>query len=385
MSLQYRTATGAASNYTQGPQQAIPVWVRLGRVGSTFTGSLSINGTTWTTVASQTITMPTIVFVGLAVTSHNVGATTTAIISDVTLGAATPAPTPAPTPTLSPKLLFTPSADDSTNVTSYRVDIFTVGANPSTATPVKTQNVGKPTITNGEMVVDLMPIITSISSGTYFCTVTAIGPGGSTLSAASNTVRLNQRNCGGTEHLSRGLYHSGLTADPLEVMRILAGDDALPRFAFAGYSLGGNIALKLAGELAGDDRRRVVAVAAVSPPIELGVCVDALERRQNVAYHWNVLRGLRGRMRRKAHLFPGAWDIAPLRGIRTVRAFDDAYTAPYHGFAGAADYYHRASALRVEDHRFDSLAFECRFPGVGVQGGALHGAAHRSDCRRLCS
>jgi hypothetical protein len=188
VSLQYRTATGAASNYTQGPQQAIPVWVRLVRVGSTFTGSFSINGTTWTTVASQTITMPANVFVGLAVTSHNVGATTTAIISDVTLGAAPPPPPPpTPTPTLSPKLLFTPSADDSTNVTSYRVDIFTVGVNPSTATPVKTQNVGKPTITNGEMVVDLMPIITSISSGTYFCTVTAIGPGGSTLSAASNT------------------------------------------------------------------------------------------------------------------------------------------------------------------------------------------------------
>lgn len=109
-------------------------------------------------------------------------------VSDVTIGAPPPQPPPPPpTPTLSPKLLFTPSADDSTNVTSYRVDIFTVGANPSTATPVKTQNVGKPTITNGDMVVDLMPIITSISSGTYFCTVTAIGPGGSTLSAASNT------------------------------------------------------------------------------------------------------------------------------------------------------------------------------------------------------
>ena len=87
----------------------------------------------------------------------------------------------------------------------------------------------------------------------------------------------------------------------------------------------------------------------MSPPIELGVCVDALERRENVAYHWNFLRGLRGRMRRKARLFPGAWDTAPLRGIRTVRAFDDAYTAPYHGFAGAADYYHRASARRVLD------------------------------------
>ena len=161
-----------------------------------------------------------------------------------------------------------------------------------------------------------------------------------------NVVRLNQRNCGGTEHLTRGLYHSGLTADPLAVMRQLA-DDGLARFAFAGYSLGGNLVLKLAAELDGDDRARVVAAAAVSPPIELAACVDALERRENLAYHWNFVRGLRDRLRRKARLFPEAWDTVPLAAIRTVRAFDDAYTAPYHGFAGAADYYHRASARRV--------------------------------------
>jgi uncharacterized protein len=161
-----------------------------------------------------------------------------------------------------------------------------------------------------------------------------------------NVVRLNQRNCGGTEHLTQGLYHSGLTADPLSVMRVLAGE-GLPRFAFAGYSLGGNIALKLAGELAGDDLTRVIAVTAVSAPIELAACVDALERGENFAYHWNFLRGLRSRMHRKARLFPGAWDTAPLRHIRSVRGFDDAYTAPHHGFAGAADYYHRASARRV--------------------------------------
>lgn len=161
-----------------------------------------------------------------------------------------------------------------------------------------------------------------------------------------NVVRLNQRNCGGTEHLARGLYHSGLTADPLAVIRQLAAD-GLPCVAVAGYSLGGNLALKLGAELDGDDRAVVVAIAAVSPPIELGACVDALERRENFAYQWNFLRGLRGRMRRKARLFPGAWDTRPLARIRTVREFDDAYTAPHHGFAGAADYYHRASARRV--------------------------------------
>ncbi len=66
--------------------------------------------------------------------------------------------------------------------------------------------------------------------------------------AGFNAVRLNQRNCGGTEHLSDGLYHSGLTDDPLAVMRELMEVDGLANFAIAGYSLGGNLALKLAGD-----------------------------------------------------------------------------------------------------------------------------------------
>jgi predicted alpha/beta-fold hydrolase len=162
-----------------------------------------------------------------------------------------------------------------------------------------------------------------------------------------NVVRLNQRNCGGTEHLGPGLYHSGLTADPRAVMRELAERDGLDRFAVLGYSLGGNIALKLAGELESDEATRVVAVAAVSPPIELGQCVDALERLSNVPYHLNFLRGLRGRLRRKGALFPQQYDLSRLARVRSVRAFDDAFTAPHNGFDGAADYYHRASAMRV--------------------------------------
>lgn len=162
-----------------------------------------------------------------------------------------------------------------------------------------------------------------------------------------NVVRLNQRNCGGTEALTPGLYHSGLTADPLAVMHELVERDGLDGFAFLGYSLGGNIALKLAAEIDERQARRVIAAAAVSPPIELAHCVDALERTPNLAYHWNFLRGLRGRMRRKAALFPDRYDITRLRGVRSVRTFDDVFTAPHNGFDDAADYYHRASARRV--------------------------------------
>jgi predicted alpha/beta-fold hydrolase len=162
-----------------------------------------------------------------------------------------------------------------------------------------------------------------------------------------NVVRLNQRNCGGTEHLARGLYHSGLTEDPLTVMQQLRDAEGLSAFAFAGYSLGGNLALKIAGELGAAAVGRIAAVAAVSPVMELATCVEAIERRENLVYQLNFVRNLRARMRRKARHWPGEFDLRPLRGIWTIRAFDEVYTAPHHGFAGASDYYHRASARRV--------------------------------------
>jgi predicted alpha/beta-fold hydrolase len=164
-----------------------------------------------------------------------------------------------------------------------------------------------------------------------------------------NVVRLNQRNCGGTETLSPTLYHSGLTGDPIAVMREIVERDGVRALAVAGYSLGGNLTLKLAGELGADGLPELRAVAAVSPTIELEQCVLALERRSNLAYQWNFMRGLRARLRRKAALFPDRYDVRGLSRIATVRAFDDTYTAPHFGFAGASDYYHRASALRVVD------------------------------------
>jgi predicted alpha/beta-fold hydrolase len=167
--------------------------------------------------------------------------------------------------------------------------------------------------------------------------------------AGWNVVRLNQRNCGNTEHLSRGLYHSGLTQDPMYLLRELIEVDGIRELAIAGYSLGGNLALKLAGELGETPPPELKAVCAVSPTMDLAVCVEALERRSNLAYEWNFVRNLKARMRRKSAVFPGAYPLEPLDGIRTVRQFDDAYTAPHHGFLDASDYYHRASAMRVVD------------------------------------
>ena len=167
--------------------------------------------------------------------------------------------------------------------------------------------------------------------------------------AGFNVVLLNQRNCGGTEHLGPGLYHSGLTHDADHVMRELARTDGIEQVVVAGYSLGGNLALKLAGDYGDAPPPLLRAVCAVSPVMDLARCVDALERKQNIVYQWNFVRGLRARMRRKAACHPGRFDLSQLSSTWTVRTFDDRYTAPYFGFGTAANYYYQASALRVVD------------------------------------
>jgi predicted alpha/beta-fold hydrolase len=162
-----------------------------------------------------------------------------------------------------------------------------------------------------------------------------------------NVVRLNQRNCGGTEHLTPGLFHSGLTGDVAHVMRELETVDGLPTFAIAGWSLGGNLALKLAGEFGDYAPESIVAVAAVSPILEISRCVHALERPGNVLYQWNFVRDLKKLMRSKNRFWPGRYDMGTLDSVRTVREFDRMFTAPHFGFRDEEDYYHRASAMRL--------------------------------------
>jgi len=166
--------------------------------------------------------------------------------------------------------------------------------------------------------------------------------------AGFNVALLNQRNCGGTEHLGPGLYHSGLTDDAAFAIRTFTSE-GLHRIVVAGYSLGGNLALKLAGEHTPAELPSLKAVCAVSPVLELEQCVRALERRSNCIYHWNFVRNLKARMRRKERCWPGRFALDALDRVRTVREFDAVYTAPHFGFGSAEEYYHRAAAMRVVD------------------------------------
>jgi predicted alpha/beta-fold hydrolase len=169
------------------------------------------------------------------------------------------------------------------------------------------------------------------------------------LALGMNVVRLNQRNCGGTESLAPTLYHSGRSSDIAAVAQNLIDQDAISGLALVGFSMGGNLVLKLAGEWGSTGPRKFRAVAAVCPAVDLAASADALHLRSNRLYEEYFMWKLKGRLRDKARLFPGAFDTSRLRGIRTLREFDDKITAYYCGFAGAVDYYDRAAAAHVVD------------------------------------
>jgi hypothetical protein len=159
-----------------------------------------------------------------------------------------------------------------------------------------------------------------------------------------NVVRMNVRNCGGTEQLGPTLYHSGLSDDVGALVRELVRRDGLARIALVGFSMGGNQVLKLAGELAGAAPPQLRAVAVVSPGIDLMACSHALHEWRNRLYEWNFLWSLRRTLRRKARAFPQACAPDGTRWHRSIRDFDNSVTAPHFGFASADDYYTRASA-----------------------------------------
>lgn len=168
--------------------------------------------------------------------------------------------------------------------------------------------------------------------------------------AGFNVVRLNQRNCGGTEKLTETLYHSGLSGDSRAVVLELLERDGLPEIFAAGYSMGGNLVLKMAGEMGVSAPPELRGIVAIAPALDLAVCADALSEPRNFIYERHFVTRLKRHMRHKANLYPNLYPLSELsrfRGIATVRDFDDVITARYCGFADASDYYERSSALRV--------------------------------------
>jgi predicted alpha/beta-fold hydrolase len=162
-----------------------------------------------------------------------------------------------------------------------------------------------------------------------------------------HAVRLNQRNCGGTEKLTPTLYNSGMSGDYRAVLEELSNGDGFEQIFFAGYSMGGNLMTKMAGEFAEAAPKALRGVCVVCPAMDLGACADALQRRDNFFYQRHFVKGLMARYARKAELYPERYPKNGFGPVRSVREFDDKITAPQFGYRDAQDYYDAVGAKKV--------------------------------------
>jgi predicted alpha/beta-fold hydrolase len=162
-----------------------------------------------------------------------------------------------------------------------------------------------------------------------------------------HAIRINQRNCGGSESLTPTLYNSGMSSDYRAVCEELVNDDGFKQIFFVGYSMGGNLVLKMAGEYGDSFPPALRGICAVCPALDLAACADALERWDNHFYQRHFVTGLMNRYRRKAISMPDRYVQSKLPPVRTVRQFDDVITAPNFGYGDAQEYYEAASAKRI--------------------------------------
>jgi len=162
--------------------------------------------------------------------------------------------------------------------------------------------------------------------------------------AGFNVIRMNMRSCGGTDDICPTIYHSGRSSDVAAVLAKVVRTHQLESIALVGYSMGGNLVLKFAGEVASTPPPQLKAVVGVSPLMDLAVSSAALHEPQNRIYEWHFLRNMIARVRRRANLFPEIYGGAEISKIHTMRLFDEHIVARYGGFAGADDYYHSVAS-----------------------------------------
>jgi len=155
------------------------------------------------------------------------------------------------------------------------------------------------------------------------------------LAAGYATHRFHMRSCGGTENRSSTLYHAGLTSDLLAFLRQLGAPAYL-----VGFSLGGNVALKAAGELGASAAQWILGVCGVSAAIDLAACARRIHQPDNFLYERRFVRNMLTRLRAT-----GRYTAGDLAGLRSVIGIDDRITAPSFGFGNAENYYRTQSAL----------------------------------------
>jgi len=174
--------------------------------------------------------------------------------------------------------------------------------------------------------------------------------------AGWDAVAYNYRGCSGENNRQLRAYHSGATDDLAIVHHHIIRRETYHSIGFVGFSLGGNLVLKYLGEsghILAPDRHWA---AAMSVPCDLKASARRLDRAINHVYNWRFLRTLVRKTRTKAGRYPGRINMVKLNAITSLKAFDDLYTAPVHGFRDAEDYWRRCSAqIFLNDIRIPTL------------------------------
>jgi uncharacterized protein len=150
------------------------------------------------------------------------------------------------------------------------------------------------------------------------------------------------RGCSGEPNRLPIGYHSGFTQDLEYLSGLLKQREPGTPLAAVGYSLGGNVLLKWLGESA--NSARLAAAVAVSVPFDLGICSAAIEKGFSRVYMWDLMGRMRRSAKRKFSRIAAPIPLPDIDRLRTFRQFDDAMTAPLHGYRDAEDYYVRCSS-----------------------------------------
>ena len=162
--------------------------------------------------------------------------------------------------------------------------------------------------------------------------------------AGWNVLAWNFRGCAGGSNNKVHSYHSGATGELQIILDHVFKQDNFTEIALVGFSLGGNVTLKYLGERAQDLDTRIQSAVAVSVPCDLESSSYRLERKENFLYMARFMVSLRRKIRKKMDLFPDQVKDKGLKDMWTFREFDDAYTAPMHGFKSAQDYWTQSSS-----------------------------------------
>lgn len=159
-----------------------------------------------------------------------------------------------------------------------------------------------------------------------------------------DAVAVNFRGCSGEPNKKLRMYHSGETEDLNSVICHVDASGIYRQVALVGFSLGGNVILKYLGEKGKMTHLLIKAAVTISVPCDLKACSDRLDELQNLPYVRRFLRLLHEKIRAKALMMPDSINDIGYERIKTLKAFDDRYTAPIHGFKDADDYYDKASS-----------------------------------------